>query len=99
MLDNVQIGLVPPNVLKQLEHYQDVFIIARDLITSESKFVTLSLKLTDRKSRSQKLQCVLRDWKDRELFPSLKGWRNEKVLVDFYFKLLTFNYPVNNFLL
>ena len=77
MLDNVQLGMIPPDVLKRLESYQNIFIIAKDLLSSEVKFVTMALTLTERKARSQKIACVLRDWKDRDYFPTLRGWRNE----------------------
>ena len=77
MIDDVQIGLVQPAVLKKLEFYHDIFYVVRDLLTKTVKYVTMASTLTDRKSRSQQFACVMRDWKDRELFPTLIGWRNE----------------------
>lgn len=77
ILHDVQIGLITPDVVKHMESYSDVFIVAKDLLSSQVKFVTMALSLTDRKTRSQKFLCVLRDWKDRNLFTTLKGWRNE----------------------
>lgn len=37
----------------------------------------MATTLTDKKTRSQQFANVMRDWKDRNLFPTLKGWRNE----------------------
>ena len=86
LLDNVQIGMVTPEVVEKMTKYQNIFIIAKDLLTNEVKFVTMALTLTDRKTRSQKMACELRDWKDRDYFPVLKGWRNEVNIVHCFYK-------------
>ncbi|XP_065670349.1 uncharacterized protein LOC100203695 isoform X3 [Hydra vulgaris] len=77
ILDDVQIGLIQPAVLKKLEFYHDIFYVVRDLLTKTVKYVTMASTLNDKKSRSQQFACVMRDWKDRDLFPPLSGWRNE----------------------
>ena len=84
MLDDCQIGLVSPDVIKELSKFKDIFIIAKDLLSGKSKFVTFALSLKERKDRSQKMACVLRDLKDREVFTTLAGWRNEVIMSIFF---------------
>lgn len=76
-INNTQVGLVPPEVLNKLEFYHDIFYVVRDLLSKKIKYVTMATTLTDKKTRSQQFANVMRDWKDRNLFPTLKGWRNE----------------------
>ncbi|XP_057312727.1 uncharacterized protein LOC130654201 isoform X2 [Hydractinia symbiolongicarpus] len=77
IINNTQVGLVPPEVLNKLEFYHDIFYVVRDLLSKKIKYVTMATTLTDKKTRSQQFANVMRDWKDRNLFPTLKGWRNE----------------------
>ncbi|XP_066917741.1 uncharacterized protein [Clytia hemisphaerica] len=77
LLNDAQIGLVSPEVIKEMSKQKAIFIIAKDLLTGKTKFTTMALSLKDREERSTKLACFLRDLKDRDVFPTLRGWRNE----------------------
>ena len=77
IINDIQVGLVPPDVFKKLEFYHDIFYVVRDLLSKKVNYVTMAMNLEDRKSRSHQMACVMRDWKDRDLFPTLRGWRNE----------------------
>ena len=62
--------MISPQVLAQLLHYPAVFSI------SSSK-VALNHNLTTELERSTVLEEVLLDLKQRDVFPPLRGWRNE----------------------
>ena len=70
IIDGFQVGLVQGNVLEELRKHPEVFDIYKDA-------VELNPTLTDYTERSKVLDTILRDWKQRELFVTLKGWREE----------------------
>ena len=77
LINNIQVGTVPPEVLSKLEFYNNIFLIVRDLLTKKIRYVTMAPTLTDEKERTLQFGNVMRDWKDRDLFPCLRGWRDE----------------------
>jgi len=81
IINDIQIGLVPPDVLQRLEFYRDIFYVVRDLLSKDVKYVTMATNLNDKTTRTQQFACVMRDWKDRDLFPSLKQWSNEQYAI------------------
>ena len=74
-INNFQVGLVRPEVLKKIQFHHDIFYVVRELITNKVQYVTMAPN--DCKARSEQFACVMRYWKDRDLFPTLRGWRNE----------------------
>ena len=77
IINDTQVGLVLPEVLNKLEYHNDIFFVVRDLLTNRVRYVTMATDLEDKKKRSIQFNNVMRDWKDRDLFSSLRGWRNE----------------------
>lgn len=70
LIDGFQVGLVQSNVLEQLAKYPDVFHI-------DKESVELNPALCDYNERSKILDRILRDWKENQVFITLKGWREE----------------------
>lgn len=83
MINDTQVGLVLPEVLNKLEYHNDIFFVVRDLLTNRVRYVTMATDLEDKKKRSIQFNNVMRDWKDRDLFSSLRGWRNEVCFYNF----------------
>jgi len=77
IINDTQVGLVLPEVLSKLEFHNDIFFVVRDLLTNRVRYVTMATDLEDKKKRSIQFNNVMRDWKDRDLFTALRGWRNE----------------------
>lgn len=74
VVDGQQVGLIRPDVLKQLYNYPDVFRID----TNEMKdIVELNPAFRDYAERSENVDKVLRQFKKDETFVTLKGWREE----------------------
>jgi len=85
IINDIQVGMVLPEVLNKLEFHNDIFFVVRDLLTNRVRYVTMANDLEDKKKRSVQFNNVMRDWKDRELFPALRGWRNESFSVQVSF--------------
>lgn len=81
IINDTQVGLVLPEVLSKLEFHNDIFFVVRDLLTNRVRYVTMATDLEDKKKRSIQFNNVMRDWKDRDLFSTLRGWRNETLPV------------------
>lgn len=70
IVDGVQVGLVRAAVSVELSRYPNVFIVNSDRVTLNPAF-------RDYDERSANIESVLRDMKDKQLFITLKGWRDE----------------------
>lgn len=69
-MDGIQVGLVRATVTTELKRYPNVFIV-------HPNSVTLNPAFRDYDERSEHIESVLKDMKDKKLFITLKGWRDE----------------------
>lgn len=65
-----QVGMISPAVLAQLYNYPAIFTVSEER-------VVLSERLVSEQERSAALEEALLDMKRRDVFPPLRGWRNE----------------------
>ena len=65
-----RIGTVDPAVVDQLRTFGDVFTVHPDR-------VQLNDKLTTYEQRSEAVRTFLEEMRERKVFPTLAGWRNE----------------------
>lgn len=70
----LQVGIVRPDVLKELFKYPEVFVIKGE---DKSKVVELNPAFRDYNERTQHVDAVLRKFKQDDIFFALKGWRDE----------------------
>jgi len=70
IVDGIQVGLVRATVTIELSRYPNVFIV-------KPNSVTLNPAFRDYDERSANIESVLKDMKDKMLFITLKGWRDE----------------------
>ncbi|XP_031570670.1 uncharacterized protein YJR142W-like [Actinia tenebrosa] len=80
IVDGCRVGTIPPFVLPHLENYPAVF----KLVKSEDnciEHVTFAPKLKTFDERSKKIEEVLQEFRQKDLFVTLKGWRNESFAV------------------
>ncbi|XP_026667496.1 uncharacterized protein YJR142W isoform X1 [Ceratina calcarata] len=70
VVDGQQIGLVRPDVIKELLNYPQVFQV-------HPEYVQLNPAFRDYAERSARVEEVLREWKAGEKFITLRGWREE----------------------
>ena len=68
--DNVQVGLVSPEVVTQLQRFPTVFSVSPTSVTFAD-----SLRCPD--SRSAALEATLQQLRSEDVFPILRGWRGE----------------------
>lgn len=72
--DNLQVGIVRPDVLKELFKYPEVFVIKdRD----KTKVVELHPAFRDYNEKTQQIDAVLRKFRQSDIFFALRGWRDE----------------------
>lgn len=74
VVDGQQVGLIRPDVLKQLYNYPDVFRIDKNEMRD---IVELNPAFRDYAERSENVDKVLRQFKKDGTFVTLKGWREE----------------------
>ncbi|XP_033728823.1 nudix hydrolase 24, chloroplastic-like [Pecten maximus] len=77
LVHSCQVGLIQPDVWKHLINYPDVFVISgSDELTSRK---SLSIKDTFKTAneRTAAVAKVLEDLRQKDVFLSLRGWRNE----------------------
>lgn len=74
IVDGEQVGVIRPDVLKQLFNYPEVFCI-RD--NENSKVVELNPAFRDYNEKSENVDKVLRQFRNDGVFVTLKGWRDE----------------------
>nr|CAH7720301.1 unnamed protein product [Callosobruchus chinensis] len=70
IVEGFQVGLVRPDIMKQLLKYPEVFLV-------NSGSVELNPAFRDYQERSSKVAQVLRELRDNDVFVTLKGWRDE----------------------
>lgn len=70
IVEDVQVGLIRPEVTRALSNYPDVFVITPDR-------VSLNSNLANYEDRSVAIEAVLRRLKEQNQFTTLKGWRDE----------------------
>ncbi|XP_057664778.1 uncharacterized protein LOC130899062 isoform X1 [Diorhabda carinulata] len=83
VIEGYQVGLVRPDVMKQLLRYPEVFSVS-------SGCVELNPAFRDYEERSNRVEKVLKELRAENVFIALKGWRNEcyEVRTDFNSKSL-----------
>ncbi|CAK9827668.1 Nudix hydrolase 20, chloroplastic [Anthophora retusa] len=70
VVDGQQVGLVRPDVMKELLNYPQVFQV-------HPEYVQLNPAFRDYAERSAKVEEVLREWRAGGKFVTLRGWREE----------------------
>lgn len=75
MVDGLQVGVIRPDVLKQLFRYPEVFVIQDN--EKASKVVELNPAFRDYNERTEHVDRVLRQLRQDNVFIALKGWRDE----------------------
>lgn len=78
IVDGIQVGLIRATVTTELSRYPNVFIV-------NPNNVTLNPAFRDYDERSANIDFVLKDMKDKMLFITLKGWRDEVLTQVFYY--------------
>lgn len=79
IVDGEQVGVIRPDVLKQLFKYPEVFCI-RD--KDNAKVVELNPAFRDYNEKSENVDRVLRQFRNDGIFVTLKGWRDEVSSID-----------------
>ena len=71
LCEGQQVSLVGPEAAEHLQKYPDVLTVSQES-------VVLSPGLDSPQKRTEGLEKILLDLRDRKIFPSLSAWRNEK---------------------
>lgn len=82
IVDGIQVGLVQATVTIELSRYPNVFIV-------NPNSVTLNPAFRDYDERSANIESVLKEMKEKKLFITLKGWRDEVLTHTCFFCSLT----------
>ena len=77
MIGGKQVGLIRPDTLVYLKDYPTVFNMKTHHETDELERVELCSELRTFDERSTALEKVLHDLRQKEVFCSLDGWRDE----------------------
>ena len=67
---------MPPAALVQLQNYPDVFHVVKST-EGRIQHITLSDTLKTFEQRSAKVEEVMQDLRAKDIFISLRGWRDE----------------------
>ncbi|KAJ8946940.1 hypothetical protein NQ314_008739 [Rhamnusium bicolor] len=70
VVEGFQVGLIRPDVMKQLLKYPEVFQVS-------SGYVELNPAFRDYEERSSQVERVLMELRAENVFIALKGWRDE----------------------
>ncbi|XP_066017658.1 uncharacterized protein [Pocillopora verrucosa] len=76
LVDNVQVGYISPKVASYLKSYGDIFVMVPGT-SGEISHVTLAPELKTFTERSQKVAEVMNSLRLKDVFSTLRGWRNE----------------------
>lgn len=74
VVDGLQVGVIRPDILKELFRYPEVFVIKDK---EKSKVVELNPAFRDYNERTDNVDRVLRKFRHDNTFIALKGWRDE----------------------
>lgn len=74
IVGGLQVGVIRPDILKELFKYPEVFVIKDK---EKSKVVELNPAFRDYNERTENVDRVLRQLRKDEVFFALKGWRDE----------------------
>ena len=85
MVKNIQCGTIPFPVLTALQGYQDTFPFVKDEKTGNIKYVTVNDGLITAEQRTQAIDTVVKQFREKNMFVTLNGWRDEVFLQKFYF--------------
>ncbi|OWF55738.1 nudix hydrolase 20, chloroplastic-like [Mizuhopecten yessoensis] len=79
LVGNRQVGLIHQDVWNHLLHYPDVFVVSalEESKTSNRNSLTLNAEYKTAAERSDAVAKVLEDLRQKDIFISLKGWRDE----------------------
>ncbi|XP_013384003.1 uncharacterized protein YJR142W isoform X1 [Lingula anatina] len=75
-IENKQVGLIRPDILAHLKPYTDVFHIPYSQGNDNIK-VHLNPSLQTFEERSEAVEKVLLDLREKDVFKTLRGWRDE----------------------
>jgi len=85
VIRDVQVGLVPSQVLEVLKLHTDTFDIIHDTKSNTVSGVTLKANIDDTEECNGRFDDVLSKWRTADTFVSLRGWRNEKLSIRNHF--------------
>ena len=69
-------GYISPQISSFIRCYSDVFVMVKGK-DGEITHVTLTVELKNFTERTQKIAEVMEDLRRKDVFSTLKGWRNE----------------------
>ncbi|EDO49598.1 predicted protein [Nematostella vectensis] len=79
VVDGITVGTILPNVLTQIRKYPDIFAVIKT--TDSDEHVTLVPSLLTFEERTQKVNEVVQEFRKKDLFVTLRGWRDEMYAV------------------
>ena len=79
MVKNNQCGTIPFPVLDVLQNYQDTFPFVKDDKTGNIKYVTVSDQLITADQRTQAIDIIVKQFREKKVFVTLDGWRDEVI--------------------
>ena len=80
MVKNNQCGTIPFPVLDVLQNYQDTFPFVKDDKTGNIKYVTVNDQLITADQRTQAIDIIIKQFREKKLFVTLNGWRDEVII-------------------
>ncbi|KAJ1095708.1 hypothetical protein NDU88_000866 [Pleurodeles waltl] len=78
LVDGQTVGSIPAAVVKELHGYPEVFTVYQDSTRGPASCVELNTKLSSYDLRSAAVHQVLEDLRSRNLFQTLREWRDER---------------------
>lgn len=85
IVDGLQVGVIRPDVLKELFKFPEVFVIKDN---EKSKVVELNPAFRDYNERTEHVDRILRQFRKENVFLALKGWRDEVRTIKNYIKFV-----------
>lgn len=76
VVDGLQVGVVRPDILKELLKYPEIFVFREK---AENRIVELNPAYRDYNERSEQVDRILRQFRKDNVFVTLKGWRDEVI--------------------
>lgn len=69
IIDGHRVGLLTPRIVQELQNHSDLFTIYENEVELNPKL--------DYEQRSSSVEYLLKEWKKKDLFITLRGWRDE----------------------